>query len=162
MLWNELRRELIGASPITAAARTLSVTFSAFAPVDVRGIARALRVSVHPVRIDEEGILQFSNGRPVILFRDGASEVRQRFTIAHELGHLLLHSNGAKEDAVYFRDKSYARGEPLEVAANRFAANLLMPYTILAPMIDAGVSAEEMAKRFNVSLAALKWQLEDA
>lgn len=57
-------------------------------------------------------------GRPIIVFsRDNAGD-RQRFTIAHELGHLLLHSpmRDAELDA-----------EDAEIEANRFAGALLLP-----------------------------------
>jgi Zn-dependent peptidase ImmA (M78 family)/DNA-binding XRE family transcriptional regulator len=57
-------------------------------------------------------------GRPVIVFSSSDAGDRQRFTIAHELGHLLLHS--PMRD-----DELDAKGA--EVEANRFAGALLLP-----------------------------------
>ncbi len=60
------------------------------------------------------------------------STVRQRFTIAHELGHFFLHraSSTVFVDAapIFFRDESSSNGSQREeIEANAFAAELLMP-----------------------------------
>lgn len=62
-------------------------------------------------------------------YAKGQIETRQRFSIAHELGHLFLHmlnQNGKPDKVAYFRGKennnSFAEWE-----ANEFAASLLMP-----------------------------------
>ena len=50
--------------------------------------------------------------------------VRQRFTLAHELGHAVLH-HGSKH--IDYRRNFSAPDDPREVEANKFAAELLMP-----------------------------------
>jgi Zn-dependent peptidase ImmA (M78 family) len=50
---------------------------------------------------------------------------RQLFTVAHELGHIVLH--GSNEDYVDYRDYS---SNPKETEANSFAGMLLMPESI--------------------------------
>ncbi|GAB4359779.1 MAG: hypothetical protein Kow00114_12910 [Kiloniellaceae bacterium] len=82
-------------------------------------------------------------------------EGRARFTAAHELGHLLLHTNvplarAKQEDNV----KPFRRSEP---QANRFAAELLMPPRFFAPSDDIG----EVAKRHGVSMEAAHHRLSD-
>jgi len=72
----------------------------------------------------EEGAVIGVNGRD--------PPTRQRFTIAHELGHHVLHGNRElfvdKNYIVHFRDGNSSGGvDPLEVEANHFAAELLMP-----------------------------------
>lgn len=57
-------------------------------------------------------------GRPIVAFARDEPGDRQRFTIAHELGHLLLHSP--------MRDDELAPGDA-EKEANRFAGALLLP-----------------------------------
>jgi len=58
------------------------------------------------------------DGRPIVLFAFDAPGDRQRFTLAHELGHLLLHSP--------LRDDEL-EAEEAEAEANRFAGALLLP-----------------------------------
>jgi Zn-dependent peptidase ImmA (M78 family) len=63
---------------------------------------------------------------------------RQRFTIAHELGHLLLHSGDAVHvDAIKHRDDVSKKGTEIEeVESNLFAAELLMPAQFLKQDLD--------------------------
>lgn len=70
--------------------------------------------------------------RWAIVVNAADASVRQRFTIAHELGHLLLHNYAAPHAdgrlQVRFRDEKSAEGSILEeMEANQFAAELLMP-----------------------------------
>lgn len=60
------------------------------------------------------------------------ADVRQRFTVAHELGHLLMHRytmpHADGKFVVHFRNAKSATGSDREeIEANRFAAELLMP-----------------------------------
>ena len=90
-------------------------------------------------------------------------KTRRRFTIAHELGHYVLHRDeigvgeGITDDALY---RSRLSG-PLERLANRFAANLLMPRDLIVEAINQGVdSVEELAAKFEVSRSAMSICLE--
>lgn len=95
------------------------------------------------------------------------SEGRRRFTIAHELGHWHLHRS--KGDSHYCRpeDIGASRGElhhlrRVESEANRFAAALLMPETVVrreAPRLRLSVPA--LARRFGVSGTAMQVRLEE-
>ena len=97
-----------------------------------------------------------STSAPRILFDATHAAVRQRFTIAHELGHLLLHPPGKK-----FRDTSYADvTQPQEREANEFASHLLMPLWMLEPIVLSGTkTTASLAHKFNVSVPAMQWQL---
>lgn len=99
--------------------------------------------------------------------------VRSRFSIAHELGHYLLHKDSRslfidkRNFAVYHRNELSSTGEDrLEIEANRFAAALLMPTDMLRNEItknDFDLGDEEvqssLAKRFNVSTQAMAYRL---
>ena len=96
------------------------------------------------------------------------SDGRRRFTIAHELGHWRLHARkGRARTAIHCRPAEIDDARPgleidrkIEAEANRFAAALLMPPGILrreAP--QARLSIPLLAKRFGVSTAAMKLQL---
>jgi len=92
---------------------------------------------------------------------------RQRFTIAHELGHLILHHREMERvhidrSLVHRRDNiSGLAIDPKEIEANRFAAELLMPYSMLIADIEGVNDVEDvdeislLAKRYLVSALAM-------
>lgn len=81
-------------------------------------------------------------------------KTRQRFTIAHELGHFLLgHGSGMCKDGV-IQNKNKERN------ANHFAAELLMPLDKINVMIEYGFSKELMAESFGVSIDAITLRLK--
>jgi hypothetical protein len=96
-----------------------------------------------------------------------ASPGRINFTLAHEFGHYLLHRadhpNGprcSQQDVVRW-DSAYGQ---IEYQANRFAANLLMPFDDYRRQIDACAKVDldaisHCADRYRVSLIAaiLRW-----
>ena len=89
------------------------------------------------------------------------SKKRRRFTIAHELGHYALHrdliGNEITDDALY-RSRL---GGPIERQANRFAAELLMPWNLVVESIEQGINTvEELAEKFDVSKSAMSIRLE--
>ncbi|WP_298536020.1 XRE family transcriptional regulator [uncultured Algibacter sp.] len=61
------------------------------------------------------------NGIPIIIINKNFSNDRKRFSLAHELGHLLMHIIGD------FPIPSYRNEKEKENEANRFAAEFLMP-----------------------------------
>ena len=96
-----------------------------------------------------------------IFYNPTARPERRRFTIAHELGHFVLH----REQVTDFRCASstvYSASEALaqmEREANVFASNLLMPGDLFAQAIrSAPIDLHYMSKlaaRFEVSFEAL-------
>jgi len=90
------------------------------------------------------------------------SKTRQRFSIAHELGHFVYH----KDDENEFVDTTFFRGmtsDNLEYTANRFASELLMPEDQVRQLIDKDNvrSVAELAERFGVSSAAMLFRVKD-
>lgn len=89
------------------------------------------------------------------------SLVRRRFTIAHEIGHLVLHESLIREGIV---EDSLLRAEgfsnAVEAEANRFAADLIMPWHLITEQQESGVtSVEELARVFEVSKDAMSIRL---
>lgn len=136
--------------------------------VPVDRIAKQVGAEVRflPYKGELAGMLARSGGYPVIGVNSLHHRNRQRFTIAHELGHLLLHDLDVHIDRdfrVRHRDTTSSTAtDPIEVEANRFAAELLMPYAMLAEDLgDAGIDVERMddvgplAKRYGVSVQAM-------
>lgn len=93
---------------------------------------------------------------PAIWINSSDALVRQRFTMAHEIGHLLLHPLNR-----LLRDTTFARpGDVIEEEANEFAASLLMPLWMLEPVAKIpNTKASDLAAWFKVSPGALAIQL---
>ncbi|MCO7238395.1 ImmA/IrrE family metallo-endopeptidase [Aeromicrobium sp. CnD17-E] len=92
-------------------------------------------------------------GRFTVFIPRFTSQRRDRFTIAHELGHYFLHYVVAKEAA----SKAFARGgrNRAETEANVFASALLMPANEFRRAFhEFGGDAWALAERFEVSPAA--------
>jgi len=152
------------------------------APIPVERIAKALSAQVRFSPFDDElsGMIYVKDGVPIIGVNSLHHPLRQRFTIAHELGHLELHREMI-ETAVHvdkdfptnfpalMRDPKSATGtERVEIEANEFAAELLMPEALIVQAlagkqfdIEDSRPIEELAKRFRVSKQALEYRIRN-
>lgn len=105
--------------------------------------------------VDAETIDAFSaalHGRPMIVLSHKGNPMRQRFSVAHELGHLLLHPEPAPGSRVHERE------------ANTFAAELLMPAAEIRDRLPCPVDVtvlKEVADGYGVSVAALAYRGKD-
>lgn len=130
-------------------------------PIDVEYIAKHhlnIDVKRHNFGKDITGVLIIKNGKATIGYdvNNNNSEVRKRFTIAHELGHYILeHDRGGmfvdnhrQQFSIHYRDNNSSTGEvKQEREANAFAAALLMPKQLL---IEEMQKIENM-KEYNFS-----------
>lgn len=83
---------------------------------------------------------------------------RQRFTLAHEIAHAVLHAN---EDLIDYRVNFDAPKDKKEIEANSFAANLLMPEAAFREVYQSrNGSLPRIAKYFGVSEVAAKYRAE--
>lgn len=104
-------------------------------PVDVRGLAQRMNIKIRESDFDDSlsGFAVQEQGQRYIGVNKNESANRQRFTIAHEIGHLFLHAQDrvnydAGASVVLLRDGHSSEGTDIkEIEANRFAAELLMP-----------------------------------
>ncbi|MFC5344867.1 ImmA/IrrE family metallo-endopeptidase [Brevundimonas staleyi] len=136
-------------------------------PVRLGDIARAFGISVKASTLPAgiSGEIRPSGGAFEIKVNRHDSRGRQRFTVAHELAHFLLHrdqiGSGVSDDALYRSSLSDAR----EAEANRLAADILMPReSVRAAFAESVGSFEErlqfLADHFGVSEAAMAIRLE--
>jgi len=97
----------------------------------------------------------------VILVDDSESYVRQRFTAAHEIGHFVLHKDQIKNgvtDNYLLRSDGFSTLS--EQQANRFAADLLMPFPLVEKLINSGIKdLPALARELQVSEIAMAIRL---
>ena len=153
-------------------------------PVDPIQIAQSMGITVIAYPLDNEvsGMLVIdSEGKPTIGYNENEHLHRTRFTVAHEIGHFVLHNTNtskvfvdnefevAQHIKVLFRSKSPeidSATAQMEFEANAFAAALLMPEKILLENIqqiefdlgdDEGL--QRLAGKFKVSSSAMYYRL---
>jgi len=145
-------------------------------PIPVGDVARRLGLRVSPANLtdDVSGMLVIEEGRGSIGYNSGHPPVRQRFTIAHELAHFVLHHSAQnvfidkkQHTAMFRRDHRSSTGNDIiEIEANQFAAALLMPRSLILQEIidlDFDLADEDtlrlLALRFGVSTQAMSIRL---
>lgn len=148
-------------------------------PVDVKGLAIGFSESLYPsdaiVTIEAVNLPNFEGAlfpRTVdvggwnILYNNRLrSKGRINYTLAHELGHYLIHRNEDRSSfECSFDDISGREGERIEREANEFAATLLMPLNDFRHQINdtTRVTVDDLtviAERYRVSwtAACLRW-----
>ena len=146
------------------------------APVPVEALAESLGAVVRREPFSGEqrlsGLIRRTrNGGAVIGVNSLDAPVRQRFTIAHELGHFLLHDLDLHVDRdfpVRFRDhRSSTAADIAEIEANQFAQHLLMPAKLLNndllkldPFdVDDDEQIEALARKYDVSVRAMSLRI---
>lgn len=136
-------------------------------PIDVEALAR-----LHGFRVDFQNFEDSLSGmfireHGVIAVNKRHPRVRQRFTIAHELGHAILH---ARQTSLFVDDLDILRREhgqhnPKEMQANRFAAELLMPEERIRRLVEQKFDlydeayVAKLARLFDVSAQAFSTRL---
>lgn len=141
------------------------------APIDVSAVAIACNARVVFEELDDDvsGFLLRENGSVSIAINKQHPSNRQRFTLAHEIGHLILHADQGDrlwlDKAYYFRDGSSSKGDQAaEVQANQFAAGLLMPEELVKAEVEHSVHISDidvmkLAMKFEVSERAMTFRL---
>jgi Zn-dependent peptidase ImmA (M78 family) len=144
----------------------------ASAPVPVERIARQLgvRVQYAPLDNDLSGMAHIREGVVIVGVNSLHAPNRQRFTLAHELGHVVLHreilEDNVHVDRVLLRDRDSSAGlYREEIEANAFASELLMPAEFLDAMLggrqvimDDDEEISTLAKKFRVSESAMRFR----
>lgn len=135
-------------------------------PVQIEEIAEKLGIRIKRAPSDDfSGLLLRKDGRALIGINDSESHVRQRFTIAHELGHFFLHQ--AKDAFVDYRDNQSGIVRSFkEREANMFAAAFLIPRKLLVADVQKISSKgifdpeiESLARKYDVSKESMNYRL---
>lgn len=130
-------------------------------PVNLEGILENLGVKLHYEDFSKiDGIAIKSPRLSVIVVNRNLPVVRQRFTIAHELGHIVMPHKGQYYICYPGRNRA------MERTANRFAAELLMPQPIVLMLwkkysTNRQFRPEVVAHMLKVSKSALFARLRE-
>lgn len=139
-------------------------------PVKLGAIAKRLGVKVLLSTLPRgtSGQIGQENGDFVIRINRHEAKHRQRFTLAHELAHYLLHRELIVAEGGWSENVLLRSGQPanVEYEANRLASDLVLPSAQLAeataeysgPMTPEVI--EDLARRFGVSTAAMEIKLQ--
>jgi Zn-dependent peptidase ImmA (M78 family) len=149
---------------ITPHQREIITKHQAEFPVAVGAIAKDLGITVLKSTMPGQisGEIREVDGLVTIKVNRHDVKERQRFTIAHEIAHFLLHRDrlaGGITDDVLYRSRL---SDDLEKEANRLAADIIMPVVLIESLIKANaqLKSEEryrkIAEEAQVSLAAAK------
>lgn len=154
-------------------------------PVDLDRVLDKLGLELRVNPMDEEYSGFLVVDKRIIAVNELHPEVRQRFTIAHEIGHYDLHrsdqdaadvfidrtTNFDNEHEVYFRrHQLIAADYRMEAEANAYAAGLLMPRELLERYLEQhsgkiDFSKSEgirvLAEKFGVSRIAMGYRLRN-
>lgn len=157
-----------------AEARKLLKEHGTNLPIDIAAIVKSqgIGVRLQPMEESVSGMLVIRDDRAATIgINQSHHPNRQRFTLAHELGHYLLHGKRTRvfvdSSTMFFRAGLAAEGtDKVEIEANAFAAELLMPESALRDItrhqpLDAfdDRAIQSLAAKFGVSVRALTIRL---
>jgi len=158
----------------TAKAKAVIQEYASTFPIPVGSLANALGISVYTT-LDlppntSGSIVREDDGAFTIYVKEGQSQARQRFTIAHEIGHFVEHGeelgNGEEMISPITKKTVAALHRPdmgavvsdeikeREREADQFAADLLMPKEEFEKVWESSNSLKEVADHFGVSQMA--------
>lgn len=144
--------------------------FTASFPVKVGELAQALglKVTRAPMPPKISGLIQPCSDAPAgfeIRVNKYEMPERQRFTVAHEIAHYLLHRDdigAGVVDSIMYRSNLTSKKE---TEANRLAADIVMPARIVSQELErvggsrTEEAVEKLATLFRVSVPAMKVRL---
>lgn len=152
-------------------------------PINIEEIIKYLNIKLNKnpnfQKIKLDGMISVKNKEPEIWINPMKTQLegRLRFTLAHELGHFMLHiapdNNLEKDRSIEDDEVSYNRDDNwdhIEMEANNFASQLLMPSSMITdetkkllnknPNLSKDEIIENLASIFNVSKLAMKYRLK--
>ncbi len=150
-------------------AETLLLQFDLFArPVNVEALAAKLDIPIQRQHLDDDvsGFLFVKDKKPIIFVNSSHHVNRQRFTVAHEIGHHQLHHLPSEKSENLYVDRSFYRSNDsanksgadakMEKEANTFAAELLMPANLVRTYAkSAGIIFGDPAKMPDIDVYRL-------
>jgi Zn-dependent peptidase ImmA (M78 family) len=137
-----------------------------FGSLDVTKLAQSLGCTVEEVDFDPDTISakaqKRADGTYLIQVSRKDGPKRQRFSIAHEVSHIVLHDD---EEFVEYRKPLSDYDDPAmlykEVQANMLASALLMPKDLVKKVWEETKDIDDLAEIFKVSRSAAYYRLDN-
>lgn len=105
-------------------------------------LAKCLNVEVQIGQLGSRaGCYMFLKNHKCIFLNEDLAEKEMMLVMAHELGHAIMHR---KENCYFIRNKTLLLTSKIEIEANTFAAELLIPDEIIFE--HPGMSADQIAR----------------
>lgn len=160
-------------------AKSILLEFGIKSPaISVADVTRRSGLELIPYEFGDNisGALLMEEQKATIGYNPNDPLVRQRFTIAHELGHYFLHKKESStifydKPQILFRDESNSSGYKREQEANVFAASLLMPEHMVSRSLEKIRSnsnqlldeqiIKNLAREYKVSQIAMSYRLSN-
>jgi Zn-dependent peptidase ImmA (M78 family) len=138
------------------ATRVWKELLNSTVPTDLNLIIKALGIHWEELDLKINGYSRMDTGGIFfILFRKGDLRVKQKFTVAHELGHIMLEHIGIGESTMAHSHESQ------EKEADTFAGELLLPSEDLKKFVkSSSPTLTEIAKRYGVSKDAAYYAVQ--
>jgi Zn-dependent peptidase ImmA (M78 family)/transcriptional regulator with XRE-family HTH domain len=118
-------------------------------------------VAFEPLGSGLDGLSVACDSFRLTLVSSGISATRQRFSLAHEIGHIFAEDS----DEILVDENVYSSRSHAETRANSFAASFLMPREALVKGLEGKIVDEQLVAdllgRFRVSLDALAFRLHN-
>lgn len=139
---------------------------SDFGSLDITKLAQSLGCTVEEVNFDPDTISakaqKRNNGTYLIQVSRKDSPKRQRFSIAHEVSHIVLHDD---DEFIEYRKPLSDYDNPAdlykEVQANMLASALLMPRELVKKVWEETKDIDDLAEIFKVSRSAAYYRLDN-
>lgn len=136
-------------------------------PVDLVGLAKTLEIQIKSVPMHDSvagEIIRDGSDTYTCVLNSMHRPIQQRFTLAHQMGHYVLHREILGQGISDTKDYAAVPGstyynsrisEHDEADATAFALGLLIPPKALDRFKDLGLSVEQMADKFQVETWAV-------
>ncbi|MED9949689.1 MAG: ImmA/IrrE family metallo-endopeptidase [Roseburia faecis] len=105
-------------------------------------LAKSLNVEVQIGELGSRaGCYMFLKNHKCVFLNEDLEENEMRLVMAHELAHSIMHR---KENCYFIRNKTLLLTSKMEIEANTFAAELLIPDELI--LENPGISADQIAR----------------
>ncbi|MBZ9731186.1 ImmA/IrrE family metallo-endopeptidase [Salegentibacter sp. JZCK2] len=149
------------------------------APIPIKKLIKNLGIEIKPEYLGDEisGLLVIEDKRTIIGYNSSEPTVRQRFTLAHELGHHILHRSESSNEKLFVDKIMYRKNftskkeKKQEMEANVFASRILMPENLVKSEFNKILDSldhlteediiNRMASIFKVSSISMTYRLSN-
>lgn len=152
--WRYLIRHKVKELPVDvfALCRKDKITLVPYSDPEARSMAELIGITHWMDKTD--GLAVRVKEMTIIFWDDSLPITRQRFTVAHELGHIVNGDLGPYP--TQRNDEPSERDAPIETTANIFAARILSPACVLWALNVN--DADTVAELCNISQTAAQWR----